>query len=128
MFFVSWNATVGRGFGGELQVERAVWVSLTLAGASGSRALLDTPTHATNTQNLWLLWQWNCGISQGFQTHPHSCAPSESGAASRSGELSQLVREGLVPLGLRLVVTSRPEGVKVEDFGQQFVILSPGDS
>ena len=58
---------------------------------------------------------------------PILCVPSQSGAASRSGELSRLVREGLVPLGLRVVVTSRPEGVKVEDFRNQFVILSSGD-
>eukprot|EP00966_Prymnesium_polylepis_P009559 220508-Prymnesium_polylepis.1 len=44
-------------------------------------------------------------------------------AAGRRETISSFVRDALVPAGLRVVCTSRPEGVEVDDFKSRFVIL-----
>ena len=44
-------------------------------------------------------------------------------AARLKDNISRLVREHLVPMGIRLLCTSRPEGVNREDFRAHFVIL-----
>jgi len=44
-------------------------------------------------------------------------------AAGRRATISRFIREVLVPSGLRIVCTSRPEGVELADFKPRFVIL-----
>eukprot|EP00966_Prymnesium_polylepis_P271540 6273580-Prymnesium_polylepis.1 len=44
-------------------------------------------------------------------------------AAGRRDIISSFVRDALVPYGLRVVCTSRPEGVDIEEFKEHFVIV-----
>jgi hypothetical protein len=44
-------------------------------------------------------------------------------AAGRKANVSKLIREVLVPIGLRVMCTSRPEGVKKSAFAKSFVIF-----
>jgi hypothetical protein len=45
-------------------------------------------------------------------------------AAGLSDAIERWVIEDLVPSGVRLVVTSRPEGVKAKNYTRDFVIMS----
>ena len=45
-------------------------------------------------------------------------------AAGRRETISRFIREFLVPMGMRIVCTARPEAVEFDNFGADFVVMA----